>query len=275
MTLTSEPSARFSELEQEELGSDIPVNRTAVVAFVLGIGSIIAMVHLALYLVPVAGFFLALLGLLQIRRAEGKQSGKSLAIIGLFCSVLFVSWSIAREVSRNRYIYGHAREYAEKWLELFQQQKFLEAHQLTMLEARRLERGGSLEKHYGRVRDPEAMKKKKDEPPPDPGAPSMDRMQEMMSMMEPTPKEELDSFFQRPVVQQMRNLGSTASYRYLAIGAIFNAGWANERIQLLYEANGQIDGKPKSFAIKLTLERNTQTGPGDWRVYEISDDTGK
>src|SRR5688500_8081138 len=112
MILADDPSTRFSDLEPEELSDYRPLNRYAIVALILGLASGLALTHPALLMIPALGAIISLLALRQFKVSETKQSGRSIAIIGLAASVMFASWSVARESSRQRYLFEHARQFA-------------------------------------------------------------------------------------------------------------------------------------------------------------------
>ena len=268
MTLADNSSTRFSDLEPEQLGDYRPINRLALVSLVLGILSASALIHPVFYLVPVLAFVASLLALRDLPVGDQRQSGRTLAILGICFSLLFVTWAVGRQISRQRYMFGHARQYAEEWLELFREGRYYEAHQLSMMEGRRLELGDALEKHYAPPPAPnfEEIDKKRKEA--DPSSP--EQMQEMMKMMEPTLSDEFKAFSERDMIKRLQKLGSKATFVFRSNVGILKTGPYSERVDLLFEANGDVEGRPQSFLFKVQCERDIQTGLGDWRVLDVS-----
>src|SRR5687767_9287806 len=58
----------------------VAINHTAVAAFLLGLGSLSALAHPILLLVPVAAFVCAIVAVRQINRSNGTQTGKGWAL---------------------------------------------------------------------------------------------------------------------------------------------------------------------------------------------------
>lgn len=267
MTLTDNSSVGFSDLEPEQLGSYRPIHRLALVAIVVGIASAVSLIHPVFLVVPALGFILSLLALRQLPVSDQKQSGRALAILGVCFSLIFASWAFGREYSRQRYLFSHARQYAEEWLDLLRQGKLYEAHQLSMMEGRRLEPGESLEKHYTPAPAPNLTEMNKKREDADPGSP--EEMREMMKMMEPTPSDEFRAFTEREMIKRIRKLGPNCTFVFRANVTILKTAWETERVDQIFEAKGEIDGQPQSFLFKIQLERNTQTGLGDWRIQDV------
>lgn len=267
MTLADKSSTRFSDLEPEQLGDYRPLNRLALVSLILGLLSSLALIHPVFFLVPVLAFLCSILALRQMPAGDQRQSGRALAILGICFSLLFVSWGVGREISRQRYMFRHARHFAEEWLELFRQGKYYEAHQLSMMESRRLEPGESLEKHYAPPPTPDMAEIDRKRKESDPSSPEM--MSDMMKMMEPSAADEFKAFADRDMIKRLQQLGPKVTFVFRSNVAILKTGPASERVDQLFEARSEVDGQPKSILFKVQLERNFQTGLGDWRMLDV------
>lgn len=67
----------------------VAINSTAIAALILGLGSVLVIVHPMLLVVPVAGVICAVLAFVQIRNSNGTQTGRGLAAIGLLLALGF------------------------------------------------------------------------------------------------------------------------------------------------------------------------------------------
>ncbi len=268
MTLAGDTRVRFSELDQQELVEYRPLNRPAVVACILGWLASAALIHPILCLLPLLGIMTALIALRQLSSAENKQSGRRLALIGLCLSVLFGSWTVAREASRELRLYGHARQFAEDWFARIRDGQFYEAHQLTLMEGERAAPGVSLKDHYApRDRpDPEKMR----------GAGESGTHAEpaaaMLEMMAPPPHDTFEMYFGTSIGKRLRDMGSKAQYEFQENRQILVSGVNSLRVELVFVASEESDGRLKSFPIKITLERDSYSGlNANWRVVEVTD----
>jgi len=62
------------------------VNVTSVVAVLFGLASLLSMANVVLLVIPVVGVILGFIGLRQVQKSNGTQTGKGLAITGLLLS---------------------------------------------------------------------------------------------------------------------------------------------------------------------------------------------
>jgi hypothetical protein len=76
-------------------GDYIAINGTSIFALLLGVASVLAMAADVFLLVPLAGVFLAIIALIQIRNSSGTQSGRAFAFGGLFLAMLIGGAKIA------------------------------------------------------------------------------------------------------------------------------------------------------------------------------------
>jgi hypothetical protein len=65
----------------------VAINNTAVIALLLGLASLLAIIDWVLLAVPLLGAVTAFAALGQIRRSNGTQTGRNIAMAGLFLSV--------------------------------------------------------------------------------------------------------------------------------------------------------------------------------------------
>lgn len=76
----------------------VAINHTAVAAFLLGLGSLAALIHPLLLLIPVAALVCSVLAVWQINRSNGTQAGKGLAILGLALGLAIGGFIIVRQI---------------------------------------------------------------------------------------------------------------------------------------------------------------------------------
>lgn len=261
MTLTGDTGVRFSELEQPELIEYRPLNRFAFSAFVVGWLSSLALLHPVFGVLPLTGLILSLVALRQFRSTEIKQSGRTLAVFGLGLSLLFGSWAVARESSRELHLYGQARQFAENWLALMREGKLYELHQLTVPEENRAAAGIVLAEHYAVV---DRSQKEHSE-----GSPG-DMSSGMMEMMN-HPHFEFDSFFTQPVIQRLRDSGNKAQYEYREAVQLLNTGPTTSQMELLFDVRVESVAGQESFPIRITLARDYKPGlAAVWHVVRVT-----
>lgn len=264
MTLTGDTGVRFSELEQPELAEYRPVNRFAFFAFIVGWLSALALAHLVFCVLPLTGVVVSLMALRQLNNSELKQSGRQLAILGLGLSLLFGSWAISRESSRELRMYEQSQRFAEEWFELLRNGKLQEAHQLTLPEETRAAAGVALADHYAQHshdKDSAATSSSK-------GSSDPANMMEMMSH----PHFEFDSFFAQPLVKKLRDLGSTAHYKFRERVQFVDTAAATSEMELLFDVTDEREGSKQTFPIRIALARTYRPGvAADWRVVRVVD----
>lgn len=102
--------------EAEELGRYTSLSSLAVGAFLLGLGSLVALLAPLLVVIPLAGVLVSLFALVRIGRSEGALSGRSLAMVGLALSVVCGVASPLRVTMRDSLYSKQADQAARTWL---------------------------------------------------------------------------------------------------------------------------------------------------------------
>jgi len=118
----------------EELASEdyCAISKTCVMAFVLGLLSLLAPVFPAFWIFPVLGLLTALFALFPRKYAESKLAGRGLAVTGLLMALLFGSMGLTRYYGQRAILNNQAEKFAICWFELLSKGSTLVAHQLTM-----------------------------------------------------------------------------------------------------------------------------------------------
>lgn len=131
-----------------EEGGYRSLSAQALAALALGPASLVATVSPVFWVVPILGVVVALSALRKIAREPQRWSGSSLAGIGLLISAFFLAAAPAHLFARRDQLVAHARQTADTFLQLLQQDKRREVHQLHLFFEQRLPKGTSLDEHY-------------------------------------------------------------------------------------------------------------------------------
>ena len=115
--------------EAAELGEYRSLQSLAVLTLVLGILSCLALFRTMFWIVPLVTLILGVIAL-RLLAANPEKIGRKAAIWGMALALLFGAWAPSRYFSRQWWLAGQARTYADAWMELVQQKKLKEAHQL-------------------------------------------------------------------------------------------------------------------------------------------------
>lgn len=90
----------------------------AVIAFLLGVASLLAFIGPLFYLLPIAAVGVALIALGKISRSEGTLSGARLAQLGIAIATICLVASLVRGGVRDRLLKDQASETSLRWLHL-------------------------------------------------------------------------------------------------------------------------------------------------------------
>jgi len=119
----------------------------AVLALVLGLLSFLAVFRTLFWIVPLVAVILGATALWLLAADPGKV-GRKAAIWGMALALFFGAWGPSRYLSREWWLTGQARAYADAWLELVQQNRLKEAHQLHGRQEQRATEGVTLDEFY-------------------------------------------------------------------------------------------------------------------------------
>ena len=160
MAFSESPEARFSSsADFDQIGEYRSFNPAAALAFVLGLGSMFALVSFMSWVVPLVGVAVGALALWLATRREN-MGGKFLAWTGIFLSLLFLSMAVSQFISQRQVIYGEAEVIGRRWLKLVVEGEDKIAHQAMMHPANRQARGFSVDEYYEMDKDAQIAKEK-------------------------------------------------------------------------------------------------------------------
>src|SRR5262249_22476827 len=119
--MSDSPSSRSpAEISEAELEYR-SVDPWAVTAALLGVASVLALVHPMLWLIPPVGFLAALLALGSLKR-NPEHAGRPAALVGLGLSVLFGVTPIAQTISSTLLLSRQSQPIAEEFFGYLRQQ---------------------------------------------------------------------------------------------------------------------------------------------------------
>jgi len=235
MTESSRPL--FADPRDTEIARYRTLSGPAVVGFVLGLISPLAVIDPLLCAVPVAGALFSGWGLWRIKRNDCVLAGGRLAFVGLTLSVFFATAAVADRITFRALLRREARQCVTRWCDHLSHDRPREAHQLTLLWKRRLAAGETLDDFY---RD---------------GSQS---------------RNDLEAFVARAVVARLLELGPHARLRYAGIR--YENSTANYDFLLLRYTLGadQPEGETTSLEIAVRREKSA-TGVSDWRILSVEE----
>jgi hypothetical protein len=117
----SDHDRRFADAE--ELTAYRPVSAWAIVAFLAGLASPIALMHPLGLLVPAAGIALATWTFYSLGHADPPPTGRRWAVAGLVLSLFFSAAAPVRFVVRRHALQQRACAICEQWLEAIRQNR--------------------------------------------------------------------------------------------------------------------------------------------------------
>jgi hypothetical protein len=249
--------SRFSSNEAEALVEYEPIDRLALTALLLGIGSVVALIHPLLWALPILTIVLAVFALRRIR-VQRRQSGRSLALWGLGFALLFGSCAATWTISVNYLMSSQARKCCDTWLNLLRDGDLYKAHQLTMRYEERLAMDESLEQFYQSVKAgkmPEKIRASDDAPP-----------EEVAQGIEAEMMLAYDTWSQMPPISILAKAGSSLRFQFdRSLGAAFDSP-TEYHARYVYSVRYEEDGRDRAIPVELWVTRNVSDGVGRWRI---------
>ncbi len=209
----------------------------AVAALVLGLLSPAAIIAPILWLIPAMGIVAALVAMRSIKAAQGQKSGWYLALLGLLLAFFFGTAGPARAITRNLWLETRAERLARVFLGLLQQNKPLEAHELTKTASHRKPLG------------PNALE---------------------LIEQNPDMKREYDRFLNGQLVKTLLEQGETVEIE-LSSASLLGSSERQDVLTVPYRIESKDPGKPLSLSGEIGLERTTElmTEKEQWRIMPM------
>ena len=141
---------RFGDQDEPDLIEYRPVSRLAILALALGLLSSLSLLAPLMLAASAVAVVVAILAMQQVKRNRAAMIGRGAAVAGLLLALTFASWTVTRGFARQWIVYGQARQFADHWVSLANDGKFLEAHQLALPTFYRQPKGTDLASYYER-----------------------------------------------------------------------------------------------------------------------------
>ncbi len=221
---------KFSDSAEAELPEYRALSGLAVIGFVMGLLSALALVHVGLSFIGAASALCCVIALTRISAAPSEISGRRLAIAGLVLAVFWPAAGLAREVTKQRLLDFHSRKFAVHWFEYLRKGELEKAFELNASAAARRRLDDTL----------------------------LDQL-----LTSQSDYRKLQEFVSKPAVLALITLGDRAQVRHYAFDG---AGF--DYVDQIYAVTYDDDGTKKSFLVRLSMERSSfpKTGLSGWRV---------
>lgn len=257
-------TASFASERPEEYASLDPL---AVIALILGIASIGAVVFSSLFLgAGILAVIFGVISLIRVVGSDGVLAGKGIATVAVALGLLFSSLQIGYAKSREAKIQQAGKEIALKWLELVQNGKLNEAHQLTKIYWNREVPGTDLEKHYGEtVKSFEEQDMKE-----------MMNTGQMAGQIGGTPFDERTDFFRTNLMATIIEQGKECDFEFVRALTTFRDK-QTDYVVLQFNLKYEKDGQPVKELFDITLKRDFYGGPygTHWAIDMINQERTK
>lgn len=261
--MSSESSEPSEEVERPrfrypEEDTYAPIDPLSVLSLLGGIGALLATIFSPVFIgLGVIGIILGLSSLVRIYKSEGTLTGYWVATVGVGLSILFTSTYLSYSTSRDYRICSNARQNAEAWIEMVQDGKLLEAHQLTRHFFQRELPGTDLKKHYDSGKSM---------------IPNLDELQVEGGVdLAGTPYNQMTDFFAHPVMTVLKERGHECDVRFVQILDRWRKGSSIDYVVLEYEVSYENEGQRKNdlFAITMMREKYPKDYGAHWAVDMI------
>lgn len=240
------------EYVEEQFVEYKPLSGAALVGFLfLLVGSAAPFLSVLLWF-DLLAVSLAIIALFAIRKRD--LTGKTLAIFTLFAGMFFIGLVPAMAVVRRQHLHAQAIEKAEQWFDLFRQEKFYDAHQLTEFYSERRPPAESYEEYY--------------EPPDVSWVLDPDNAAQLEEMKGPGPYEAYVQLFSQEPYSWLKSAGKNLKVRCLGITQVrrMQAGTTRIKIEFEMERNGG------SKFLVVTMQRDVMAESGGqthWQVQNV------
>lgn len=224
-------------VETERLPQYRSISSFAILALLFGLASPLAMTSPLLLIVPLVAVFLALFALRQIAANAEILSGRGPALIGLFLGVAMLVYPPVRQWTRYELLKGHAQELAEAFLDLLQQGKLEEAHQLSQLKF---------------------------------VVPGPDSPPDQLANADKITPEDFDKFRETQSIKDIEAINSKFTYRFDAVELTPIEGEGDHfmlRYQLVPESTSS--KRPFPMWISISRTKDLRTGEPMWKITSM------
>ena len=147
----SEARNAFTEEPEDTLENYRPINVVATIAFVVSLGSFLAVTDMFFLFIPVLAIILSLIGYAIFWTSSRQLVGRRLCAIALCIGLFVTTWLVGYQGMRRWFIIRQAAPIAQEWIEYVRRGELYKAHQLTLPFMKRELAETDLEKHYTKL----------------------------------------------------------------------------------------------------------------------------
>ena len=228
---SSTPSwGKFSDATEAELPEYRALSGLAVVGFLLGLASALALVHIGLIFIGAAAVLCSVVALTRIARLPSEISGRWLALAGIVLALFWGTAGIAQNLTERRLVNLGSRDFALQWFEYLKRGEPAKALEMAK---------------------PATSRRPFD--------------QELVDafLSDEVEYESLQEFVAKPEVRAMLALGDQAQVRHFTC-----LDSSSDSVSQVYAVTYDDHGTKKSFLVKMGLKRNEypRQGVSAWRT---------
>lgn len=139
---------QFSDFDAESVPNVARLSRAAIGSVLVGLFAWLALLHPALWSVPVVGLVLGVLAIRLIGRDPQMLTGRGWAAFGMALCLFCLAYAPMRLVTRQSHLYAESERMAREWFTLIADGKIREAHQLRLRPQLRVAADDRLEDFY-------------------------------------------------------------------------------------------------------------------------------
>ena len=222
----------------DELRGYRAISLLAPITALLGIASVLALIHPLLWIVPLFAIVIGTIALRQIS-TNPEMIGRKAVLFGLMLALFLGTFSPARLLTRQWMLSYESRRIASDWLELVRQGRLEEAHQWTLRPTDRQATDVSLDKYYESS-----------------GAALKD----------------LDDFFNREIIERFRSVAQVGKIRFERKSVVAHANDA-DHVAHHFAVSKDVNGQSECVQIVTALKRslNPRTRAAYWVVENVSE----
>lgn len=212
------------------------LSASAIVTLLLGIASILALYHPAMWCIPAAALLTAVLALWATSATGPDLAGRPAVVWGLALALLFGSWAPAAYYLERRHLQTQAREFHECWLQLILQGERQDAFDWTLPADRR------------------------QAPPP---------QEQSVAGPSAAPPATADSYFRQGTPRVVAELAGRASWRFVCTLQVDKA-LRTSTIAQQFELTDKRQSRKVAVVVTSTREYTERTRFAQWQIRDLT-----
>ncbi len=258
MSKTESQDVPTTAAEEMDLVRYRSVSRLALLSLLLGLLSIVTLLHPLLLIVPVATVIIAVLALRNIAASQDELMGRKLAIVGLMFGLFFAGFAPSRRIIDRQLAYADAQQFGEHWLQMIGEGRLYEAFELHLPPQERQPPGSDLQRYYGEL-------------PSVPIMPPMTPEEEMSGKYQPPNR--IRRFYATPVVVPIVLHAADGQFKFERNLRLERESSTDVIVSQLYSLIYSEEGRQKESRFVVVMKRhyNQLLGNNYWHVLDVHD----